>query len=46
MNGIMNKRSVEDEIMIQEIGKTAGNKKNVMNNSWVMIYDARPYLNA
>jgi hypothetical protein len=46
MNGIMNKRSMEDEIMVQEIGKTAQCNRSLVNNSWVMIYDARPYLNA
>lgn len=46
MNGIMNRRSVEDEEMILEIGRTATSKKSIISNSWVMIYDARPQLNA
>jgi hypothetical protein len=46
MNGIMNNRSVEDETMILEIGKTANKKNSMVNNSKVMIYDARPYINA
>jgi hypothetical protein len=45
MNGIMNYRSMEDEIMITEIGKT-NNSHNLINNSRVIIYDARPKLNA
>jgi len=46
MNGIMNNRSMEDEIMLVEIGKTANNDKNLINNSRVVIYDARPKINA
>ena len=41
MNGLMNNRAIEDEIMIAEIGKTA-----VSKNTKVVIYDARPKLNA
>lgn len=37
---------MEDEIMINEIGKTANNSKTMINNSRVVIYDARPKLNA
>lgn len=46
MNGLMNNRAMEDEMMIQEMGKTANNNKNLINNSRVIIYDARPKLNA
>lgn len=46
MNGLMNNRSIEDEIMISEIGKTANNSKTQINNARVVIYDARPKLNA
>mmetsp|Transcript_10506 Transcript_10506/g.17615 ORF Transcript_10506/g.17615 Transcript_10506/m.17615 type:complete len:568 (-) Transcript_10506:33-1736(-) len=46
MNGIMNRRSPEDEKMIEEIGKTSITPTTVVHNSRVMIYDARPYLNA
>jgi hypothetical protein len=46
MNGLMNNRSIEDEIMISEIGKTANNKNKQINNARVVIYDARPKLNA
>ena len=46
MNGLMNNRAIEDEIMIAEIGKTANNSKTQINNSRVIIYDARPKLNA
>ena len=42
----MNYRSMEDEIMINEIGKTANKNNNIINNSRVIIYDARPKLNA
>jgi len=46
MNGLMNNRMMEDEIMIVEMGKTANNNKTLINNSRVIIYDARPKLNA
>ena len=46
MNGLMNHRMMEDEIMMSEIGKSANNAKTVINNSRVVIYDARPKLNA
>lgn len=46
MNGVMNKRSIDDEDMIVQIGKTANCKDNIINNSKVIIYDARPKLNA
>ena len=46
MNGVLNYRSMEDEIMITEIGKTANKSGNMINNSRVIIYDARPKLNA
>ena len=46
MNGLMNNRMMEDEIMIVEIGKTANNDSTLINNSRVIIYDARPKLNA
>ena len=42
----MNNRSMEDEIMVQEIGKTANVNKSIMCNSRVVIYDARPKMNA
>jgi len=42
----MNNRSIDDEQMILEIGKTANKKNSMINNSKVMIYDARPYMNA
>ncbi len=32
--------------MLQEIGKTANNNSSLINNSTLVIYDARPYLNA
>jgi hypothetical protein len=32
--------------MLIELGKTANNNKNLINNSSVVIYDARPKLNA
>lgn len=37
---------MEDEIMITEIGKSANRSNNMINNSRVIIYDARPKLNA
>jgi len=46
MNGLNNKRQLEDEIMITEIGKTANRRESIINNSRVIIYDARPKLNA
>jgi len=46
MNGVLNYRSMEDEIYITEIGKTANRSGNMINNSRVIIYDARPKLNA
>lgn len=46
MNGVMNKRSIDDEDMIVQIGRTANCKDNIINNSKVVIYDARPKLNA
>jgi hypothetical protein len=46
MNGVFNKRSAEDETMVQDIGKTANNSKSIIHNSRVIIYDARPYYNA
>lgn len=42
----MNNRSIEDEIMLMEMGKTANQENNLINNSRVIIYDARPKLNA
>lgn len=44
----MNNRSMEDELMVQEIGKTAKENSNrsIMYNSRVVIYDARPKMNA
>ena len=35
-----------DELMINEIGKTANNSQTLINNSRVLIYDARPWLSA
>ena len=46
MNGRFNKRNVGDESMLIEIGKTANNNQTLINNNRVMIYDARPKLNA
>ena len=46
MNGLFGKRSAEDETMVQDIGKTANTAKSIIHNSRVIIYDARPYLNA
>lgn len=46
MNGLMNNRQFEDEMMLMEMGKTANQDKNLINNSRVIIYDARPKLNA
>lgn len=46
MNGLMNNRIIEDENMLVEMGKTANNDRNLINNSRVIIYDARPKLNA
>jgi hypothetical protein len=46
MNGVFRKRSAEDEMMVQGIGKTANHPKQIMHNSRVIIYDARPYYNA
>lgn len=43
MNGLMNHRMMEDEIMLSEIGKTSS-KGNLVGR--VIIYDARPKLNA
>jgi len=46
MTGIMNNRKMEDELMLNEIGKTANNSQTLINNSRVVIYDARPWLSA
>lgn len=46
MNGLMNNRIIEDENMLVEMGKTSNNGRAIINNSRVMIYDARPKLNA
>ena len=46
MSGIMINRCIEDEIMVAEIGKTANSIKSIVNNSRVIILDARPKLNA
>ena len=46
MNGLMNNRMMEDEIMLSEIGKTANHAETLINNSRVIIYDARPKINA
>jgi hypothetical protein len=46
MNGVMNKRSIDDEDMLVQIGRTANCKDNIINNSKIIIYDARPKLNA
>jgi hypothetical protein len=46
MNGLMNHRMMEDEIMLSEIGKTSNISKNAMHQGRVIIYDARPKLNA
>jgi protein tyrosine/serine phosphatase len=43
---MMNNRSIEDEEMIKAIGTTAQCEKSMISSSKVMIYDARPYLNA
>jgi len=43
MNGLMNHRMVEDEMMLTEIGKAS---KEKIQYSRVVIYDARPKLNA
>ena len=43
MNGLMNNRNMEDEIMLTEIGKTASKGSQLGR---VIIYDARPKLNA
>jgi hypothetical protein len=32
MNGLMNNRSMEDEMMIVELGKTANSNKNLVKN--------------
>ena len=42
----MNNRKMEDELMLNEIGKTANNSQTLINNSRVVIYDARPWLSA
>ena len=42
----MNKRKMEDELMLNEIGKTANNMQTLVNNSRVLIYDARSWLAA
>ena len=44
--GILNNRKMEDELMLNEIGKTANNKDTMINNSRVVIFDARPWLSA
>lgn len=46
MNGMLGNRCTEDEIMIEEVGKTAENKRSLVNNSYLLILDARPYINA
>lgn len=46
MNGMMNNRVIEDENMLVELGRTSVNERNIINNSKVIIYDARPKLNA
>jgi myotubularin-related protein 6/7/8 len=46
MNGLMNNRKMEDELMVNEIGKTANKTQSLINNSRVVIYDARPWLSA
>ena len=46
MSGVFGKRVTEDEIMVQDIGKTANSSNQIIHNSRVIIYDARPYLNA
>jgi len=44
--GIFGSRSIDDEDMIAEIGKTANSQNNLINNSRVVILDARPKINA
>ena len=49
MSGMFNARVVEDEKMVEDIAKTAMSSKSMshmMHNSRIVIYDARPYLNA
>jgi acetylglutamate kinase len=46
MSGMFNARVVEDEKMVEDIAKTAMTSKSMMHNSRIVIYDARPYLNA
>ena len=42
----MNNRKLEDEHMVNEIGKTSNTSSKPIHNSKVVIYDARPRLNA
>ena len=42
----MNNRKLEDEAMVNEIGKTSNTGRQLVHNSRVVIYDARPRLNA
>ncbi len=44
--GFFGSRSIDDEDMIAEIGKTANSQNNLINNSRVVILDARPKINA
>jgi hypothetical protein len=44
--GFLGSRSIDDEDLIAEIGKTANSQNNLINNSRVVILDARPKINA
>lgn len=41
-----NRRSTDDEDMLMEIGRTSNSSSTIINNSRIMIFDARPKLNA
>ena len=41
-----NRRSTDDEDMLMEIGRTSNTSQSLVNNSRIMIFDARPKLNA
>lgn len=40
------RRSTDDEDMLMEIGRTSNNSQSMISNSKIMIFDARPKLNA
>jgi hypothetical protein len=46
MNGPFNSRVMEDEKMVEDIAKTSMSSRSIIHNSRIVIYDARPYLNA